>query len=50
MCLPCWRSVPQPLRDEVWRTVRAHGPYTDDATEAREAAIDAAERALAGTV
>lgn len=47
MCPACWYAVPKTLRDEVWRTYRAVGAWADESVEARETAIEYAERQLA---
>lgn len=47
MCKPCWLTVPQSLRAEVWRTYREHGAWADESVEARERALECAEAALA---
>lgn len=46
MCMRCWNLVPQALRSAVWRTYRTLGPYADESTDARDAAISYAEREL----
>lgn len=45
MCLHHWRTVPAPLRSEVWRTYRDLGILSDEYHDARDAAIAAAEEA-----
>lgn len=40
MCARHWWDVPKPLRDEVWRAIRATGPFSDEYMVARDAAIE----------
>lgn len=47
MCKSCWFTVPKAIRDDVWRTFRARGPWADESISARERAITVAEQALA---
>lgn len=47
MCRSCWYLVPKAMRDEVWRTYRAHGACADESVEARERALVFADAALA---
>lgn len=44
MCKPHWYSVPAELRQKVWATYdRGRGILTEEYSEARDAAIHAAE-------
>lgn len=39
MCRGHWRSLPKPLRDELWRAYRHEGILSDAYQQAREACI-----------
>lgn len=39
MCLSHWHSLPEPLRDELWASIRSHGVFSDEYLTAREACI-----------
>jgi len=47
MCRPCWRLVPKPLQDEVWKHYKAgqeiNGQPSRDYVAAARAAIRALE-------